>query len=193
MIAYLEGIIIAKDKSSVVLATKNGVGYEVRVSATLFLQLIIGKEAKLFTYFHVREDAQELFGVTSAEELSFFKILVGVSGVGPRSVLNILSLGPITEIQAAIAKGDVSFLTRVSGIGKKIAERMVVELKSKVSKGVDGSDDDEKGGLWGDVVDALSGMGYRASEARNALREIKSEGQNTSELLKAALKILNKK
>lgn len=191
MLSYLEGDIIAKEKNSLVILTKSGVGYEVRVSPSLFLQKTLGEEIKLFTYFHVREDAQELFGVPSFAELSFFKVLVAVSGVGPRSALNILSLGPIAEIKEAIARGDVNFLTRVSGIGKKIAERIIVELKGKIESLVKEAGD--KGQAWGDVLEALVGMGYSSGEVREALRQVKAETKNSSQLLKEVLKILNKR
>lgn len=191
MISFLEGKIIAKEKNLLLILTPSGVGYEVRVSPNLFLQKIVGEEVKLFTHLHVREDIQELFGMLSFAELSFFKVLVAVSGVGPRSALNILSLGPITEIREAIARGDINFLTRVSGIGKKIAERIIVELKSKVEALVKEAGD--KGRVWGDVMEALVGMGYAAVEIREALRQVKVETKNSSQLLREALKILNKR
>ncbi len=192
MISFLSGKIIAKEKNVVVVVTSSGIGYEVRVSPILFLQLVIGNEVKLFTYMHVREDAQELFGVMSFPELSFLKTLIAVSGVGPRSALNILSLGPIEETRQAIAEGDINYLTKVSGIGKKIAERIIVELKGKLDL-LEKEDGKNVSRAWSDVADALVGMGYSVSEARAALREAGGEEKNASELLRKSLKILNRK
>lgn len=189
MLAYISGKILAKEKSSLLVLT-NGLGYEVKVAPSVFLQYQIGDEVKLYTHFHVREDSQELYGVTSADELVFFKQLISVSGVGPRSALHILALGSPEEIQAAISRSDTVFLTKVSGIGKKIAERIVVELKDKIATGV--LDKVQDGSQLGDVIDALTEMGYSLVEARGAVKQIKNT-QDTSRALKETLKILNKR
>ncbi len=189
MISYLEGKIVAKEKNSLILAV-NGIGYEVRVTPGLFLQSKIGEQIKIFTYFHIREDAQELYGVTNFEELNFFKQLVSINGIGPKSVLNILALGSIAEIKKAISSSDVTFLTKVSGIGRKIADRIIVELKDKLEKVEIKSGEDSSN--LGDVIDALTGLGYSLNEARVAIKQVK-EIKNTSIALKEALKILNKR
>lgn len=194
MITFIEGKIIAKGKNSLVVLLNSGLGYEVKVTPGIFLKYQIGEAVKLFTLFQVREDSQDLFGVETWEELEFLKLIVSISGVGPRSGLNILALGAIEEIKKAIVQEDLTFLTKVSGIGKKIAERIIVELKEKItsSKVETGS---TKGGnaRLGDVIDALTGMGYSAVEARNALNQVSNQEEDVSKILKAALKWLNKK
>src|SRR3989338_301242 len=190
MISYLEGKIISRGKNSLVILTAAGVGYEVKVAPGLLLQYGVGDAIKIFTYLQVREDSHDLYGVSSGEELNFFKILVSVSGVGPKSALHILALGSLTEIINAIVHGDLTYLTKVSGIGRKIAERIVVELKDKLEKTEDalGARDSSK---LGDVVEALVEMGYSLNQAREAVKGLKAEG-DASKILKEALKALNK-
>lgn len=190
MLAFLEGTILSKEKNSLVLLTKSGVGYEVKVASALFLRFKQGENIKVHTYFHVREDAQELYGFSSPVELVFFKQLIGVNGVGPRGALHIMALGSAEEIKTAISRGDVVFLTKVSGVGKKIAERIVVELKDKLANGAWAKDG--IGSQLGDVIDALTEMGYSLAEAREAVKGVKESG-DTSQILKQTLKILNKK
>lgn len=190
MIAYLEGKIIGKNKNSVVILTANGVGYEVFVMPALLAKLQTGGLAKLHTFFQVREDSQDLYGMESKNELEFFKLLISVSGVGPKSALHIMALGDIEEIQNAIGKKDLAFLTKVSGIGKKIAERIVVELKDKLT--ILEKTDGYQGTKLGDIMDALTGLGYSVIEAREAVKQIK-DTTDTGAALKEALKILNKK
>lgn len=191
MISYLEGKIIWRGKNSLVILTACGVGYEVKVALGLLLQHSVGGSIKIFTYLQVREDSQDLYGVSSSEELDFFKTLVSVSGVGPKSALHILALGSLAEIKSAVIHGDLTYLTKVSGIGRKIAERIVVELKDKLEKtdAAVGSQDSSK---LGDVVEALVEMGYSLNQARDAVKEIKTDG-DASKVLKEALKVLNKK
>ena len=190
MIAYLEGKVISKNKNSVVVLTANGVGYEVFVAPILLVKIQTGDLAKLHTFFQVREDSQGLYGMESKNELEFFKLLISVSGVGPKSALHIMALGDIEEIQNAISKKDLAFLTKVSGIGRKIAERIVVELKDKLAtlEKTEG----HQGTRLGDVMDALTGLGYSVIEAREAIKQIK-DTTDTGGALKEALKMLNKK
>jgi Holliday junction DNA helicase RuvA len=188
MIAYLEGKIIAKDKNSVVVLAGNGIGYEVRLIPPVALKLKENDQVKFFTHFQVRDDAQELYGLTSAQELQFFKLLISVNGVGPKSALHIMALGSLDEIKNAIANKDLAFLTKVSGVGRKTAERIIVELKDKMDVLAYESNTNE--GL-GDVIDALTGMGYSLAEAREAVKKLQTTG-DAGEQLKAALKILNR-
>ncbi|MBI5732189.1 MAG: Holliday junction branch migration protein RuvA [Candidatus Magasanikbacteria bacterium] len=188
MISFLSGKILAKEKNSLLVLTDGGIGYEVKIVPPLLLKVKVGEDIKLFTYFHVREDCQELYGLETVEELNFFKMLLSVNGVGPRSVLHILALGSISEIKAAISRRDIDFLTKVSGIGKKIAERITMELKDKMGEEEKGT----AGARLGDVVEALTEMGYTLTQAREALKQIK-EKADVSVVLKEALKILNKR
>jgi len=195
MISFIEGKIVAKGKNSLVVLLPTGLGYEVKVTPGIFLKYQIGGEVKLFTFFQVREDSQDLYGVETWEELDFFKMVVSISGVGPRSGLNILALGSVDEIKKAIVQGDLTFLTKVSGIGKKIAERIIVELKEKITASKIDAGFGAKGSnaRLGDVIDALMGMGYSAVEARGALNKVSNQDDDVSKILKAALKELNKK
>ncbi|MEK7189855.1 MAG: Holliday junction branch migration protein RuvA [Patescibacteria group bacterium] len=191
MISYLEGKILSRGKNSFVVLTGTGVGYEVKVAPGLLLQYSVGDSIKIFTYLQVREDSQDLYGVSSSEELDFFKTLVSVSGVGPKSALHILALGSLAEIKSAIVHGDLTYLTKVSGIGRKIAERIIVELKDKLEK-TDAAVGNRDSSKLGDVVEALVEMGYSLNQARDAVKEIKTDG-DASKVLKEALKMLNKK
>ena len=191
MIAYLEGKIIAKDKNSVVILAGNGIGYEVRLTPPTALKLKENDQVKLFTHFQVRDDAQELYGLTSAQELQFFKLLISVNGVGPKSALHIMALGSLNEIKSAIANKDLAFLTKVSGIGRKTAERIIVELREKLEKqGVTGEGVDES---FADALEALIQLGYPRHEARQALGRVAKEHHDPQTRLKEALKILGKK
>jgi len=125
-----------------------------------------------------------------AEKELFLKFL-DVNGVGPKSALHLISLGSVEEISSAIARGDINYLTKVSGIGKKTAERIVVELKSKMSKlGIDNLELDN--GQLGEVMDALVSLGYSKDEAREVVKNLDSEGKNSEELIRQALMILGK-
>lgn len=188
MIAYLEGKIIAKEKGAITLLTESGVGYEVRLAPLLWAKQKEGDSVHFYTHQQVREDSQELFGLANRVELFFFKQLLSVSGVGPKSALNILSLGTVEEIKTAIAKGDLTFLTKVSGIGRKTAERIIVELKEKMDI-LAGGDDDSSG--LSDVIDALTNLGYSVNEARAAIKNIKKT-DDAGAMLKEALKNLRK-
>ncbi len=168
--------------------TSGGVGYKILASAARSDKWPVGSEAQILTYMVVREDAMELFGFGSEVERRLFLKLLSVSGIGPKSALHVLSIGEVDEINTAIARGDVEFLTRVSGVGKKTAERIVVELKSKM---VDINDvlGGNKGKV-GEVIEGLISLGYTAADAReavNGLPDLPSE-----QLIREALKRLSK-
>jgi Holliday junction DNA helicase RuvA len=146
---------------------------------------------KLFTYFHVREEAMELYGFSLEEELRFFEMLISVSGVGPKSALAILDVAKLDELAAGIKEGRPDLLTRASGIGRKTAERIIVELRSKVQSARAGLVV-EKMEADADLIEALSGLGYRKEEARAALSKVEATVIDVSDRLKAALKILSK-
>lgn len=167
-----------------------GVGYAVHVTAPTLTRLLDTKQgpSSLLIHTAVREDAIDLYGFESGEELVFFKQLTSVSGIGPKSALGILNLNDVSHLTRAIMQGDATALTRVHGIGKKSAERIVVELRDKVAreKGAEGG----PRGVDAEVVDALLALGYRVEEARTALKEIGPAGTNVSERVAAALKYL---
>jgi Holliday junction DNA helicase RuvA len=187
MISLLKGTVAEKDGNRITMMTAGGVGYAVAASPATAAGFRIGDEATLHTYLKVSEDALDLYGFADASERAFFSLLLTVSGVGPKTAMNILGLGSIDRIRSAIARGDVAYLTGVSGLGKKTAERLVVELKAKIGKGVsdhgsDGSD------ILVEVIDALVGMGYDRSSAKAAIEGLEQMADTTEALLKLALR-----
>lgn len=171
-----------------------GVGYTVRVPLHT-LTVARGTPISLFIHTAVREDAIDLYGFVTAQELSFFRQLTSVSGVGPKTALGVLNVSDVGSLKRSIAQGDAAALTKVFGIGKKSAERIVVELRDKLSSEASAHPDHGIGAHAGDgeVIEALMALGYQASESRAALRAIGAEGQdNIKERLGAALKRLGK-
>lgn len=188
MIAHLSGRVLAHNESSLVLAVQ-GVGYLVYTTNTVLSKYLPGSELAVFTHMSVRETALDIFGFESQEEVSFFELLISVSGVGPRSALSIMNLAGVDTLRAAITKNDTSYLTKVSGIGKKSAEKIVVELKDKIGDlGVAVVSDTHTGDS--EVIDALTALGYSLSEAREAIQYIPDDASGTNDRLKAALKVL---
>ena len=198
MIANLRGKIIKQDEKYVVLDV-NGVGYKVfcnTLSPKFLGQLpppltppqAGGEETSFFIHTVVREDALELFGFFDETSLKLFEKLINISGIGPRSALAIVNVGTIESLTEAINKGDLGYLTAVSGIGKKTAEKIVLELKDKLGSAAEGGGTllkDES-----DAIDALKSLGYREREARDALKKVPKEIVGTSQKVKEALKIL---
>ncbi|PIZ96523.1 MAG: Holliday junction branch migration protein RuvA [Candidatus Magasanikbacteria bacterium CG_4_10_14_0_2_um_filter_33_14] len=190
MISLILGIIKNKNKGSVTVLTQSGVGYEINVTTSFLAEVKIGEEVEIYTYLKVAETALELFGFRNLDEKSFFELLISVKGLGPRGALNILALGSLDEIQDAIGRGDVSYLTQVSGIGRKTAERLVVELKTKIGKSLKSKNDDgsQVGDKLSDVVEALVAMGHTKEDARDIVKNLDVGDKTVEELLKMALK-----
>jgi Holliday junction DNA helicase RuvA len=136
----------------------------------------------------VREDALDLFGFSEYQELEFFQMLLSVSGIGPRSALTILGIATTETLKKAIGSGDISYLTKISGIGKKTAEKIVIELRDKLEDS--GADSNLQGEL--DALEALKSLGYSQAEAREALKKVKSDA-DTNTKVREALKILGSK
>lgn len=190
MIRRLTGKIVESGTSFAVVET-SGIGYMVFVTADTALSL--KKETgdvTLHTHLAVRENSQDLYGFLIKDELVFFELLLSVSGIGPKSALSILSLASVGAISQAVSEGDTSYLTKVSGIGRKNAEKIVLELSDKL--GVLESENDTK--FSGDVetLEALTSLGYSQSEARDALKEVPKEFVGTNDRLKEALKLLGR-
>lgn len=187
MIGSLRGKVVLRTEKFIILET-GGVGYKVNVSPdTLLKTSKDSEEALFFIHTHVREDSLELYGFTSREELGFFEMLLGVSGVGPKSALAILGITTVETLKKAVGSGDTAYLTKVSGIGKKTAEKIVIELRDKM--------DGELGeSLQGsvDVIEALKSLGYSQMEARDALKKVPGD-LNTNQKIREALKILGGK
>ncbi len=172
------------------LLTAGGVGYRIMVSPAAAKKCVVGEEVMLETYLVVREDTLDLFGFGSTAEKGLFKNFLTVGGVGPKTALHLLSLGSVEEITMAIGRGDIDYLTKVSGIGKKTAERIVVELREKVIKGRAEGDQTPVSDALGDVVDALITLGYSSPEAREAVKKLNSSGKTSEQLLREALRII---
>jgi len=186
MLGYLEGTIIHKDLNYVLLLI-NGVGYKVFAPLGLLSELIIGQNAKLYIHQHVKEDDISLFGFKDLSDQKLFELLLSVSGIGPKSALQTLSVASAEEIRQAVVNNDASLLTKVSGIGQKIAERIILELKNKLSATA-------ASGAWstaGDEIDALVQLGYTISQARQALQKVEPAVTDSAERLKQALKYLS--
>lgn len=189
MISVIKGKILENDGSQVTVLTSGGVGYELMVSARYTQAWTVGTEVQILTYLAVRENAMELYGFASPEEKDLFIKFLLVNGIGPKTAMHLLSLGSVHEISAAIARRDVNYLTNVSGIGKKTAERIVVELKNKVvSSGA--VEEFAQGDILGDVVAGLIALGYGAAEARDAAKKLDARGKTSEQLLKEALQII---
>jgi holliday junction DNA helicase RuvA len=187
MIRRLSGRIISHDESEVVLDV-GGVGYVVAVSPHTIFELEGVEEISLWTYLAVRENALDLYGFVTREELAFFELLLSVSGIGPKSALGVLNVASLDELRRAILENNPSYLTKVSGVGKKSAEKIVLELKDKIDKNNDDSDDALKGDM--DAIEALQSLGYSAHVVRDILRTIPRDITETSERVRAALKKL---
>lgn len=190
MIALLSGRIFEKNKDSIVLETSGGVGYLVRMTALRVGQYREGQEIKIYTYLKVSDSALDLYGFQNLEEKDFFELLMTVSGVGPKSAMNILSLGHMEEIQSAIARSDVKYLTGVQGMGKKTAERLVVELKNKLVASANDvhSTNTGESDILTDALEGLMALGYSREEAKNLVSKIDIEGKSPEQILKLALK-----
>ena len=193
MISLIKGKIIENNGEQIVLMTAGGVGYEIMVNTNGASHFKTGMETEVLTYMSVRENSMELFGFKNKEEKDLFEKLLLVSGIGPKTALHILSLGSVGEITSAIARADVSYMTKVSGIGKKTAERIVVELKNKVGAVKDLNLGEGLGTELGDVVEGLISLGYSGSQARETVQKLQAEGKTSQQLMKEALKMLGRK
>lgn len=189
MIGYIEGKVLALRTQYMVVQT-GGIGYKVATLKETVLRAQEGSSVSFWTYLAVREDALDLYGFSHEEELRFFELLLSVSGIGPKSALGILDIASVETLRSAISAGNAGYLTSVSGIGKKTAEKIVLELKDKV-KAAEGS---SAGSLKGDqeALEAMRSLGYSASEARDALRQVPGDIETGSERLREALKLLGR-
>jgi Holliday junction DNA helicase RuvA len=191
MISYISGTILSKQRTSITVLTSAGLGYDVTMSTARALEQSVGADISLYTYLRVTDSAHTLFGFFSVAEKAFFELLLSVSGVGPKSAMNILAIGSIDEISAAIGRKDVKYLTAVQGMGKKTAERLVVELQNKVVAVAIESDDAPDGSVLSEVIEALIAMGYQKTEAVAAAKQLNTEDKPTELLLREALRLLN--
>jgi len=192
MISYLEGKILEKNEKFFVVDI-NGVGYKIFSHPGILAKIPgDGQNVKIWTHLYVREDAMDLYGFLSKEELEFFEILISISGIGPRSALGVLEVAPVSSLKQAIVAEDETFFTKVSGIGKKTAQRLILELKNKLVKTVVL----EKGGEFketGDAFEALVALGYKSSDVRRILNELPKEMKSMEAKVKETLKRLGRR
>ncbi len=188
MIAHVAGVVAEKFAHSVIIDVQ-GVGYEVQVATGDYESVILGESVKFYTYHHVREQSQELFGFSSLVAKKLFELLITVQGVGPKAALSILSLGDSEVVRNAIASSDSGFVAKASGVGRKIAERVVVDLSDKVGLSVAvASSAGASVVVAGDeALEALMALGYSLADATTALENVPSDG-TTAERVRQALK-----
>ena len=191
MLAFLRGKILNKGKGCVILQTGD-IGYQIFVNVVAYADLSIGQEVEFYLYHHVREDMEDLYGFKNFAELEFFKLLLSVSGVGPKSALGILGMASVEDIKESIGHGDPSLLTKVSGIGKKTAERIVLELRSKIDYLASLKDGAAGMSVSGDEIDALMSLGYSLQQAREALKNVGTDIKDSGERIRAALRGLSR-
>lgn len=188
MIAQLKGTIVSSGVDSVVLDVA-GVGYRIRTT----LETIKGLRKKesgitFFTHLAVRETSMELYGFLHEEEVLFFELLISVSGIGPKSGLAIMNLETTATLSSAITQNDITYLTKVSGIGRKSAEKIIIELRDKITSVDENTIHAHKEDK--DALDALQSLGYSTREAREALRAVPKDITGTQKRLTSALKLL---
>lgn len=188
MISQIAGQIILKMEKYIVIDI-SGIGYKVFATTELLSIAKLEEKIRVWTYLAVRENALDLYGFSSKEELDFFELLITISGVGPKTAIGILNVATVGSLRKAISTGETAHLTKVSGIGKKIADKIVLELKGKL-----GSYEEVNLGLKEeiDALEALKSIGYSHKESREALKEIDVSLKTTSDRVKAALKHLGK-
>jgi holliday junction DNA helicase RuvA len=188
MIASLSGTVRHKDLNLLVVDV-GGVGYKVSVTPDVAVEATLSQPIFLWTYLAVREDALDLYGFLDRETLDLFGLLITISGIGPKTALGILNVASPATLRQAVGSGDTSYLTRVSGIGKKNAEKIVLELKDKLKYTEEDQSVDVRS--EGDALEALISLGYSERDARAALKKVPKETTGASERVKAALKLLS--
>jgi Holliday junction DNA helicase RuvA len=190
MIAHVSGIVAEKFNSSVIVDV-HGVGYEVAVALGDYEKALLNEPIKFYTYHHIREQSQELFGFSTLAAKKLFEMLITVQGVGPKAALAILSLGDSEVVRNALANGDVAFITKAAGVGKRIAERVVVDLQDKV--GLPLRTDVGQTGMshtvshTDEALEALMALGYNLADATQALEGIPMD-LSTADRVTQALK-----
>lgn len=187
MISQIKGKLSYKGTGCAIVDV-SGVGYKIHTTFDEVADMKEGDDINFWTHLVVRENALDIYGFRDMKNLEFFKLLISVSGIGPKSAMNILTIVGVETLISAISSGDMSYLTKVSGIGKKNAQKIIIELKDKIETG-----QNDTVGLKSedvDVVDALKSLGYSAKDARESLKNV-NEDATTSEKIKSALKQLN--
>lgn len=192
MIAQLKGEIAEISDNSVVLLV-GGVGYRINVMPETIKEIRDSKEETIVlkTHLAVRETSLDLYGFLNADELEFFEMLISISGIGPKSALAILSVADVSTLKTAVSSGESSYLTKVSGIGKKNAEKIILELRDKLGS-IDSDKDTENMKDEMETLEALQALGYSTREAREAMKKISKDAKTSGERIKEALKVMVK-
>lgn len=186
MIGYINGLIIDKDEK-MLLVLAQSIGYKIFTSTELAASSQVDHKVQLYIHTSVREDDISLYGFTKKEELVFFEQLLGVSGVGPKVALDILAT-PINLTKSAIINNDTAVLTKIKGLGKKTAERLVLELKNKVTPGTDSSGGPSMSSVNEDAIMALESLGYERFQIIKAMDDIPKDITETEDIVKHFLK-----
>ena len=186
MIGRIQGTVVKVGAGYCIVG--DAIGYKIALAQETLASLREGSSAALWTHLAVREDALDLYGFASESDLRFFELLLTVPGVGPKSALGILNVASADTLRSAIARGNDAYLTNVSGIGKKTAQKILLELKDKVGA----ASDEDNARLKGDeeALEAMRSLGYTAHEARETLKKVPAEISGSRERLREALKIL---
>lgn len=201
MFEYIRGSLVCKGENYIVVDT-NGIGYKINSSLYTIEGLgEIGEEVKIFTHLYVREDIMSLYGFSSHEEITMFELLISVSGVGPKAAISMMSAVSSSKFSIAIITEDTKILTQAQGIGKKIAQRIILELKDKIKKeqiSIENFKNDEIDSNIGgnsklsEAISALIVLGYTQLEANKAVSKVYTEDMELEEIIKLALKNLIK-
>ncbi|MCL2593500.1 MAG: Holliday junction branch migration protein RuvA [Defluviitaleaceae bacterium] len=200
MIAFVKGKVDFINTNSVVI-DNNGIGYEVFVTNSTMARVSGAAEVKLYTYFQFKEDNIALYGFYEKEELKMFNLLISVSGIGPKSALNMLSASSPQNLMLAIVAEDINEMSKFPGIGKKTAARLILELKDKIKGGISyesseilqaGNTSNVESSNKSDAIDALVALGYSRSDAVRSVLSVYDESLLAQDLIKLALKKLSK-
>ena len=190
MIGSLRGSVLERNVDGTVLLEVGGIGYLVSVSTRVLAELEPGTSVFLYVHHHIREDAQTLFGFTTRDERQTFQVLIKTNGIGPALAMAVLATHPPAALFDVVSNNDVATLTLVPGVGKKTAERLIVELRDRLSVPMlDGAGTSGSASAVADVRDALASLGYGTDEIREVLRELRSDADSAT-LLRDALKSL---
>lgn len=191
MISYIKGIIEEVEEDKVII-DNNGIGYGIFMPQSSLELIGSGEELKIYTYLNVKEDAMQIYGFLSKEELNLFKKLIGVSGVGPKGGLSIITACPGDSLQMAIISGDAKAISKAQGIGAKTAQRIIIELKDKIDLEevifTNSGEAVADTGVKSDAIEALIALGYSRTSAFNAVNKVDKITDDVEELLKLALK-----
>ncbi|MFA5248306.1 MAG: Holliday junction branch migration protein RuvA [Patescibacteria group bacterium] len=187
MISYLKGKIIKRGGNFVILNNAD-IGYKIFVGESAVADLINISEAEFWIYQNIREDANELYGFSSYEKLEMFELLLDVNGIGPKSAMGIMTMINVEELKEAIATGDLAMLNKVSGIGKKTAERIIIDLRDKIGflSPVEGSISTARG----EEIEALMALGYSLQQSREALGKIDKSITDSGQRIREALRVI---